>query len=57
MDDYLNRSEMAKISSIFATDFLGREPNEGKQKFCSHYSDLWKVDAEMKFFIIQSCEL
>ena len=57
LSDPLNRSEMAKITSIFATEFLGKIPDESKQKICSKYSDMWKVDNEMKYFITQSCEL
>ena len=57
MDDPLNRSEMAKISSIFATQFLDKVPNENKKEFCSQYPDLWKVTSDMEAFIIQSCEL
>ena len=57
MDDPLNRSEMAKISSIFATQFLDKVPNEKKKEFCSQYPDLWKVTSDMEAFIIESCEL
>ncbi len=57
LNDWLNRQEMAKISSIFAIEFLGKNPDESKQNFCSQYLDMWKVDNEMKFFISQSCEL
>ena len=57
MDDFLNRSEMAKISSIFATEFLDKTPNEKKKEFCSQYSDMRKVEDDMKFFITESCEL
>ena len=57
MEDDLNRSEMAKISSLFATEFLDKVPDESKQYFCSQYSDMWKLDNEMKFFVTQSCEL
>ena len=53
----LRRSEMAKISSIFATDFLDKIPDESKQYLCSQYSDMRKSNNEMKFFITQSCEL
>ena len=48
---------MAKITSIFATEFLDKTPDESKQKICSQYSDMRKVNSEMKFFITQSCEL
>ena len=57
MDDPLNRSEMAKISSIFAIEFLDKVPNEKKKEFCSQYPDLWKVESDMQFFITESCEL
>ena len=57
MDERLNRSEMAKISSIFATQMLNKVPNEEKREFCSQYPDLWKVEDDMKLFIIESCEL
>ena len=57
MDEPLNRSEMAKISSIFATQMLNKAPNEEKKEFCSQYPDLWKVEDDMKLFIIESCEL
>ncbi|MBQ5944978.1 hypothetical protein IJL65_00825 [bacterium] len=57
MDDFLNRSEMAKISSIFAMQFLDKTPNLDKKEFCSQYSDMWKVEDDMKFFITESCEL
>ena len=57
MDDFLNRSEMAKISSIFATEFLDKTPDTKKKEFCSQYSDMWKVEDDMKFFIAESCEL
>ena len=57
MDDLLNRSEMAKISSIFATEFLDKTPDKNKKEFCSQYSDMWKVEDDMKFFITESCEL
>ena len=48
---------MAKIVSLFATQFLDKVPDESKQYACSQYSDMWKVNSEMKFFITQSCEL
>jgi hypothetical protein len=31
---------MAKISSIFAIEFLGKNPDESKQNFCSQYLDM-----------------
>ena len=57
MDDPLNRSEMAKIVTIFATEFLDKVPDEKKKEFCSQYSDMWKVEDDMKLFISKSCEL
>lgn len=57
LDDYLNRQEMAKISTIFATKFHGETPNEAKRKDCSQYPDLWKTTSDMQEFIKQSCEL
>lgn len=57
LDDLLNRQEMAKISTIFATKFHWETPNKNKREDCSQYSDLWKVTSDMEEFIIQSCEL
>ena len=57
LDEYLNRSEMAKISTIFATQFRWETPDEEKKEFCSRFSDLWKVEEDTKEYIIQSCEL
>ena len=57
MDDLLNRQEMAKISTIFATKFQWETPNEKKRTDCSQYPDLWKTTKDMQEFIIQSCEL
>ena len=57
MWDFLNRSEMAKITTIFATKFRWETPDENKKEFCSKYSDLWKVEEDTKEYIIQSCEL
>lgn len=57
MDDLLNRQEMAKISTIFATKFQWETPNEKKRDDCSQYPDLWKTTKDMQEFIIQSCEL
>lgn len=57
MDDLLNRQEMAKISTIFATKFQWETPNEKKRNDCSQYPDLWKTTKDMQEFIIQSCEL
>ena len=55
--DYLTRSEMAKLSSVFAIKILGKTPDESKQDFCSQYADLLKANAEIKSYIVQSCEL
>ena len=55
--DYLIRSEMAKISSIFATKMLWEKPDESKQDFCSQLTDLSKLDEETRSYIIESCEL
>ena len=57
LDEYMNRSEMAKISTIFATEFRWETPDESKREFCSKFSDLWKVEEDTKEYIIQSCEL
>ena len=53
----INRQEMAKISSIFATKFFWKIPNVSKQEICSKFIDLDKVNFEMKQYILQSCEL
>ena len=55
--DNLIRSEMAKISSIFATKLLWEKPDEDKQDFCSKLTDLSKLDEETRSYIIESCEL
>jgi hypothetical protein len=55
--DSLTRSEMAKLSSIFATKVLWKMPDESKQNFCSQFADLWKLNTEMKSYVIESCEL
>jgi hypothetical protein len=57
LDDPLNRQEMAKISTLFATKFVDKSPNTKKRTACSQYSDLWKVTSDMEEFIIESCEL
>ena len=57
LDDPLNRQEMAKISTLFATKFVDKSPNIKKRTSCSQYSDLWKVTSDMEEFIIESCEL
>ena len=57
MDDLLNRQEMAKITTIFASKFKNNTPNEAKRDFCSQYPDLWKTTEDMQEYIIQSCEL
>ena len=56
-DSLLKRQEMAKISSIFATKFYWKRPDESKKEFCSQYADLNSVNNDMKHYIIQSCEL
>ena len=56
-DSLLKRQEMAKISSIFATKFYWKHPDESKKVFCSQYADLNKVNSDMKYYIVQSCEL
>ena len=55
--DYLTRSEMAKLSSIFATKMLWKTPDKSKEDFCSQYVDLSKLNTEMKSYVIESCEL
>lgn len=57
LGDSLNRSEMAKISSIFATKFLGKNPDESKVNFCSNFSDLTKLTHYMRNFVVNTCEL
>ena len=57
LEDPLNRQEMAKISTLFATKFVDKSPNTKKRTSCSQYSDLWKVTSDMEEFIIESCEL
>jgi hypothetical protein len=57
MNDILNRQEMAKITTIFASKFKNNTPNEDKRDFCSQYPDLWKTTEDMQEYIIQSCEL
>ena len=56
-DDPLNRAEMAKISSIFDTNFLGRTPDESKEAECSSYPDISKMKGDLHYFVVQSCEL
>ena len=56
-DDPLNRAEMAKISSIFDTNFLGRTPDESKESECSSYPDIQKMKWDLHYFVVQSCEL
>lgn len=57
LGDSLNRSEMAKISSIFAMKFLGKNPDESKVNFCSKFSDLTKLTHYMRNFVVNTCEL
>ena len=57
MGDPITRSEMAKVISLFAIEFLGKVPDESKQYACSQFRDTQRLDNEMKFFITQSCEL
>ena len=56
-DDPLNRAEMAKISSIFDTNFLGRTPDESKESECSNYPDIQNMTGDLYHFVVQSCEL
>jgi surface protein len=55
--DYLTRSQMAKISSIFATKVLWKLPDESKYNFCSQFADISTLNTEMKSYVIESCEL
>ena len=57
LGDSLTRSEMAKISSIFATKVLWKTPDESKQSFCSKFVDLQELDVEMRDYVIKVCEL
>ena len=52
-----NRQEMAKISSIFASKLFWKTPDTNKQDVCSKFTDLNKLNNEMKSYIIQICEL
>ncbi len=57
LGDPLTRSEMAKLSSIFATNVLWETPDESKQEFCSQFADLSKLNGEMRNYVIKACEL
>jgi len=57
LGDSLTRSEMAKLSSIFATNVLWETPDESKQEFCSQFADLSKLNGEMRNYVIKACEL
>ncbi len=57
LGDSLTRSEMAKLSSIFATNVLWETPDESKQEFCSQFADISKLNGEMRDYVIKACEL
>ena len=57
MNDPITRSEMAKISSIFDTNFLGKTPDESKESECSSYPDIQNMGGDLYYFVVQSCEL
>lgn len=57
LGDSLTRSEMAKLSSIFATNVLWETPDESKQEFCSQFADISKLNGEMREYVIKACEL
>ena len=57
MNDPITRSEMAKISSIFDTNFLGKTPDESKESECSSYPDIQNMGGDLHYFVVQSCEL
>ena len=58
-DQPLTRQQMAKISSIFWSSFLGQQADDSEWKImeCSQYSDLDKSKWEMKWYVVQSCLL
>ena len=56
LGDYLNRAEMAKIISVFATKELWMKPNTSKD--CSNFAasmEWWSQ--EMKDYMVMSCQL
>jgi len=48
MFDKLNRAEMAKIASIFATKFFDKVPDTSKKQACSEFNDLKKTNKELQ---------
>ena len=56
-DKPLTRQQMAKISSVFWTNFLNQKADASEKKIyeCSQYSDLDKSKWEMRWYVIQSC--
>ena len=56
MWDYLNRAEMAKIISVFATKELWMKPNTSKD--CSNFTESMEWwSQEMKDYMVMSCQL
>ena len=58
-DQSLTRQQMAKISSIFWTNFLNQKADVSEWKImeCSQYTDLHKSKWEMRWYVVQSCLL
>ena len=56
LGDYLNRAEMAKIISVFATKELWMKPNTSKD--CSNFAaSMEGWSQEMKDYMVMSCQL
>ena len=56
MWDFLNRAEMAKIISVFATKELWMKPNTSKD--CSNFTESMEWwSQEMKDYMVMSCQL
>ena len=56
LGEYLNRAEMAKIVSVFATKELWMKPNTSKD--CSNFAESMEGwSQEMKDYMVMSCQL
>lgn len=56
MDEPILRKELAKIMSIYATDFLGKQPQYRKTG-CDAYLDISQESDDTKKYIQLACEL
>ena len=55
--DAITRAEMAKVISVYAKTFMEKKPNVSKFTQCLAFSDMWEVNSELQFFILEACEL